>query len=104
MYALVDVNGKQYKAEKGALLRVDRMPKSKGEEVLLESVLMTSDDGQVKLGTPYVGGVSVKTVVEDEVREGKIVVYKYRKRKGYRRKRGHRQSFTVLRVQDITGA
>ncbi len=104
MYALVSINGRQFKAEKGARLKVDLLSRPKGDVVEFDSVLLTSDAGTVKIGTPYVSGVRVKTVVEDELRDRKVVVYKYRRRKGYHKKRGHRQSFSILRVEDITVA
>lgn len=104
MYALVDINGKQYKAEQGATIKVDRLDQAKGENVEFATVLMTSKDGEVKVGTPYVKGAAVKAVVQDAGRDGKILVFKYRKRKSYRRRQGHRQDYTLLRVQEITGA
>ena len=103
MYALVDINGKQYKAEKGARIKVDRLAKEEGDRMEFESVLMVSDDGQVKIGTPYVDGASVKAVVEGAGRDSKIKVFKYKRRKGYRKTRGHRQPFTLLRVEEIAG-
>ncbi len=104
MYALVNINGRQYKAEKGVRLKVDLLSRTKGDVVEFDSVLLTSDGGAVKIGTPFVSGVKVRAVVEDEGRDRKIVVYRYRRRKGFHKKRGHRQSFTVLRVEDITVA
>lgn len=104
MYALVSIKGRQYKAEKGALLKVDLLDKTKGDVVEFDSVLLTSGDGAVKIGNPYVSGVRVRTVVEDAGRDRKVIVYRYRRRKGFHKKRGHRQSFTVLRVEDITVA
>ena len=104
MYALVDIKGKQYKAEKGAKLKVDHLEQAKGESVEFESVLMTSNEGEVKVGTPYVEGAKVTAIVEDEGRDKKIVVFKYKKRKGYRKTQGHRQAYSVLKVEDIIGA
>lgn len=104
MYALVSINGRQFKAEKGARLKVDLLSRAKGDVVEFDSVLLTSDAGSIKVGTPFVAGAKVRTVVEDEGRDPKIVVYRYRRRKGFHKKRGHRQSFTVLRVEDITVA
>jgi large subunit ribosomal protein L21 len=104
MYALVSINGRQYKAEKGARLKVDLLSRPKGDLMEFDSVLLTSDGGTVRIGTPYVSGATVKAVVEEEGRDRKIVVYKYRRRKGFHKKRGHRQSFSVLRVEDITVA
>ena len=104
MYALIDIKGKQYKAEKGAKLKVDHLEQAKGESIEFESVLMTSNDGTVKVGTPYVEGAKVTATVEDEGRDKKVIVFKYKKRKGYRKTQGHRQGYSVLKVDEIVGA
>lgn len=104
MYAMVEITGNQYKAEKGARLTVNRMPSEKGDVVQIDRVLMLRGDAGVTIGEPYVSGASVKAVVEDHVRGDKVLVHKYKRRKRYKRTRGHRQDFTVLRVEEITGA
>jgi large subunit ribosomal protein L21 len=104
MYALVEIKGKQYKAEPGTLLKVDLVDKQPGEAMEFDSVLMVSGDTDQKIGQPYVKGVTVKAVVEEHGRDKKILVFKYKKRKNYRRTRGHRQHFSLLRVQEIAGA
>ena len=101
MYALVDIKGKQYKAEKGTLLRVDNLNNAKGDVVEFDSVLMTSDNDDIKIGTPYVKGIKVKAVVEDQIKDKKVIVFKYKRRKGYRKRQGHRQQYTLVRVQEI---
>ena len=103
MYALVEIKGKQYRVEKGTALKVDKIDEAKGESIEFESVLMVHDDDGVKIGTPYLDGVKVKTTVEDHGRGKKVIVFKYKKRKNYRRKRGHRQSFTTVIVDEIAG-
>lgn len=103
MYAVVEINGKQYRAEKGATLTVDRFDAEKGSALSLEKVLLLSGD-TVKVGSPYVAGAAVKAVVQDEVKGDKVVVFKYKPKKDYRRKAGHRQRYTVLKVEDIVGA
>lgn len=103
MYALVEIKGKQYKAEKGSLLKVEKFDVEAGKEVDFDSVLLVSDDKKTRIGQPYVKGAKVKAVVEEHGRDKKILVFKYKKRKNYRRTRGHRQQYTLLRVQDITG-
>jgi large subunit ribosomal protein L21 len=100
MYAVVEVNGKQYRAEKGAVLKVDRFDAEKGSAVSLEKVLLVSGEG-VKVGTPYVAGAAVRTIVQDEVKGDKVVVFKYKPKKDYRRTQGHRQRYTLLKVEDI---
>ena len=101
MYALVEIKGKQFKAQKGAVLKIDRIEQIKGEPVDFEQVLLLRNDDTVKIGTPFVPGASVKTIVEDHGKDRKIVVNKFKKRKGYRRKQGHRQQYTLVRVDDI---
>ena len=103
MYALVEFKGKQYKAEKGALLKVDRIDAEKGAAVDIDSVLLVSGD-KVSVGTPYVKGAKVTAVVEDHGKGDKIIVFKYMPKKDYRRKQGHRQQYSLIRVQDIVGA
>jgi large subunit ribosomal protein L21 len=103
MYAVVEVQGKQYRAEKGAVLRVDSMEGEAGKAMSLENVLMVSGDA-VKVGAPYVKGVAVKAVIQDQVKGDKIIVFKYKSKKDYRRKQGHRQRYTLLKVEDIVGA
>ena len=101
MYALFEIKGKQYKAEKGSKIKVDRIDTAAGEPVEFESVLMISADDDVKLGTPYVDGAKVTAIVEEHDRTKKLTVFKYKKRKNYRRKYGHRQPYTVIRIEDI---
>jgi len=103
MYAMVEIKGNQYKAEKGDLLTVDLVDSEKGDVVEFDSVLMLRDDAGVKIGEPYVAGAKVKAVVEDHVRAAKVIVHKYKRRKRYKRTRGHRQHYSLLRVEEITG-
>ena len=103
MYAMVEIQGAQYKAEKGARLKVQKVANEKGEVMEFKTVLLLRDDKKVKIGAPYVKGAAVKTVVEDHGRGDKIIVFKYKRRKRYRRRNGHRQNYSVLRVEEITG-
>lgn len=103
MYAMVEIQGAQYKAEKGARLTVQKVPSEKGDVMEFEKVLLLRDEKAVKIGEPYVKGARVKAVVEDHIRGDKVTVFKYKRRKRYRRTRGHTQSYSVLRVEEITG-
>lgn len=103
MYALVEVKGKQYRAEKDTVIKVDRCDTKEGETLELDSVLMIGGD-KVKVGNPYVKGAKVTAEVTSHGRDKKIHVYKYKKRKDYSRQYGHRQDFTLLTVKDIVGA
>jgi len=103
MYAVVEVQGKQYRAEKGAVLRVDRMDGDAGTPVEIDSVLLVSGD-TIKIGAPYVAGVSVKATIKAQEKGKKVIVFKYKSKKDYRRTQGHRQQYTLLTVEDIVGA
>ena len=103
MYALVEIKGKQFKAQKGELLKIDRISQVKGETVDFEQVLLLRDEEKVTVGTPYVEGVAIKTTVEDHGKDAKVMVFKFKKRKNYRKKQGHRQQFTLIRVDEIGG-
>ncbi len=104
MYAMVEIKGKQYKAEEGAVLKVDRIDGENGDSIDFDSVLLLKKDDSVKIGTPYVKGAMVKTTLEESKKGKKVVIIKFRKRKGYRRKQGHRETYSYLKVQEITGA
>ena len=101
MYALVEYKGKQYKAEKGAVLTVDKLDAEKGAKIDVDSVLLVSDGDKVSVGTPYVKGAKVQIVVEDSFRDKKVLVLKYKSKKDYHRLIGHRQQYTNVRVEDI---
>ena len=103
MYAMVEIQGKQYKAEQDALIRVDRITQETGEAVEFDSVLLLSSDKGVKVGSPFVKGATVKAVVEEHVRDRKVRVLKFKRRKNYSRLTGHRQSYSLIRVKEITG-
>ena len=102
MYALMEFKGKQYKAEKGAVLQVDKIDAEPGSAVDIESVILVSGD-KVTVGAPYVKGVTVQAVLEAHKRSKKIIVFKYKPKKDYRRKAGHMQQYSVIKIQDIVG-
>lgn len=101
MYALVEYKGKQYKAEKDALIQVDKIDAEKGQAIDIDTVVLVSDGDKVNVGAPYVKGAVVKVVVEDTFKDSKIIVLKYKSKKDYRRTIGHRQQYTNVRVTDI---
>lgn len=103
MYAVVEVQGKQYRAEKGAVLRVDHMDGEAGTQVTIDSVLLVSGD-TISIGAPYVKGASIKASIKSQIKGDKIIVFKYKPKKDYRRTQGHRQQYTLLTVEDIVGA
>ncbi|MBQ1197365.1 MAG: 50S ribosomal protein L21 [Spirochaetaceae bacterium] len=101
MYALIEYKGKQYKAEKDALIQVDKIDAEKGQSLEIETVVLVSDGDKVNVGTPYVKGAVVKAVVEESFKDKKVIVLKYKSKKDYRRTIGHRQQYTNIRVTDI---
>jgi large subunit ribosomal protein L21 len=101
MYALVEIKGKQYKAEKDALLKVDLLDIAPGSTLNIDSVLLVSGD-IVRVGTPYVVGANVTATVESHEKDKKIIVFKYKSKKDYRRKQGHRQRYSIIKVKDIS--
>ena len=101
MYALVEIKGKQYRAEKGSVLEVDLLQQQEGDKVEFDSVLMLRNDDGATFGSPFVSGAKVQAVVEDHYKDDKVVVFKYKKRKRYRRTAGHRQRYSRIRVEDI---
>jgi large subunit ribosomal protein L21 len=101
MYALVEFQGKQYKAEKGALIKVDKVDAQPGTAINIEKVLLISGDA-VKVGDPYVKGAKVSATVESHGKDGKIIVFKYKPKKDYRRKQGHRQQYSIIKIGDIS--
>ena len=106
MYALVEFKGKQYKAEKGALLKVDKIDAETGTAVHIDTVLLVSSGSAagegVKVGSPYVEGAKVSATVESHGKDGKIIVFKYKPKKDYRRKQGHRQQFSIIKIGEIS--
>ncbi|HOF84878.1 MAG TPA: 50S ribosomal protein L21 [Treponemataceae bacterium] len=104
MYALVEYKGKQYKAEKGAQIQVDKIDAEKGSKIDIDTVLMVSDGDKATVGTPYVKGAKVQIVVGDTFKDKKVIVYKYKSKKDYHRTIGHRQRYTMVTVENIVGA
>ncbi len=102
MYAIFRALGKQFRAEKGKTLRLPLMAAKPGDKLTFDEVLLSSDGSNIKAGTPLVRGAKVKAEVVGEGKEPKIYVFKFKRRKNYRRKTGHRQRFTEVRVTDLT--
>ena len=101
MYAIVKSGGRQYRAEEGQSFSVEKLPYEVGEQIELSNVLLLADDAEVQIGQPTVPGASVKATIVDQYRGKKIFVWKYKPKKRYRRRMGHRQSYTRLRVDEI---
>ena len=101
MYAIVRTGGKQYRVEKGAVVRIEKLEGAVGTKVTLDDVLLVGGEGEPRVGSPRLEGVSVEGTVVEQDRDAKVRVFKYKKRKHYRRTRGHRQAFTALRIDAV---
>jgi large subunit ribosomal protein L21 len=101
MYVLVEFMGKQYKAEQGALLKVDKIDAEPGTALDIDTVLLVSGD-TVTVGSPYVQGAKVSATVESHGKDDKIIVFKYKPKKDYRRKQGHRQQYSIIKIGEIS--
>ena len=102
MYAIIRTAGKQFRAEPGRTLRIPRVQAEPGAKLTFDEVLLGSDGKAVKAGTPLVKGAKVTAQVVKHGRGEKIVVYKFKRRKNYARKQGHRQDFTEVRVDAVS--
>ncbi len=102
MYAIVEIAGKQYKVTEGRYLDVDQLNLEDGAELNLDQVLLVAGEGAPKIGQPTVAGASVKATVMKSGKDKKVIVYKMKRKKGYRRKQGHRQEFSRIKVEKIS--
>ena len=103
MYAVIRSGGKQLRVEPGQSVRVEKLAGEAGDTVELAGVLMVAGEGEPRIGSPLVDGVKVLGKITDQGRGPKITVFKMKRRKGYRRKAGHRQDYTEIRVDEIDG-
>ena len=101
MYAVIETGGKQYKVQEGQFLDVEKLPQAVGETIELDRVLLVSDDEQVQVGRPFIEDAKVLATVARQDKHRKVIIFKYRPRKRYRRTKGHRQPFTRLRIDKI---
>ena len=101
MYAIVNTGGKQYKIQQGDILRVEKIPGEVGSSVSFDKVLMFSDGENVSIGRPVLDNVTVKGHIVEQGKAKKIIVFKYKRRKRYRRKQGHRQRYTAIKIDSI---
>jgi large subunit ribosomal protein L21 len=101
MYAVLETGGKQYRVAAGQKLEIERLGADVGQAVTFDRVLLLNQDGQVRVGAPLVEGVKVVADVVEHKRGEKEIVWKMKRRKGYRKKQGHRQELTVVQVKEI---
>lgn len=102
MFAVLKTGGKEYRVAKGDIIRVEKLKGEVGDQVTLKDILMVSGEGQVHLGTPRLTNAAVTGEIVREVKGKKVLTYKMKKRKNYRRTKGHRQTYTYLKVNEIT--
>ncbi|NLY89371.1 MAG: 50S ribosomal protein L21 [Firmicutes bacterium] len=103
MFAVVECGGKQYRVAPGDVITVEKLPQEEGQEVVLEKVLLLGDAEGVRIGRPLVEGAKVRAKIIEHGKGKKILVFKYKAKKNYRRRYGHRQPYTRLLVQEVEG-
>ncbi|AMM40094.1 Ribosomal protein L21 [Candidatus Desulfofervidus auxilii] len=101
MYAIMETGGKQYKVAPGDIIRVEKLPGNKDDEVLFDKVLLISDKEKIELGHPFIKDAKVRGKILNQGRSKKVVVFKFRRRKRYHKKRGHRQYLTTVKIENI---
>ena len=104
MFAIVNISGKQYRVEKGDEIKVALLETESGKKVKFENVLLTDDGKKVTIGNPVVSGATVSGTVINHGRDRKIIVFKKKRRKGYRRKNGHRQDFSLIQIDSVSAS
>ena len=103
MYAIIETGGKQYKVSEGDVVFVEKLDVEAGSTVTIDKVLVVEKDGDLKVGAPFVEGATVEAEAIKNGKEKKIIVYKYKAKKGYHKKQGHRQPYTKLEITKING-
>jgi len=103
LYAIVETGGKQYKVSPGDVVRLEKLPGTRGDTLVFDKVLAVSDGGSFRVGNPYLEGTTVKATILRQGKARKILVFKYRSKTNYRRRYGHRQPFTEVRVDAVEG-
>ncbi len=103
MYAVIETGGKQYRVQEGDILFVEKIDVEEGKEVNFDKVLLVSKEGDLTVGKPFVEGAKVEGSVVEQGKSKKIVVFKYKAKKNYRKKQGHRQPYTKVKIEKIVG-
>ena len=103
MYAIIETGGKQYRVSEGDVIRVEKLEIADGETVKFEKVLLVANEGNINVDKPYVDGAVVEAVVENQGKAKKIIIFKYKAKKDYRKKQGHRQPYTQIKIEKIVG-
>ena len=103
MYAVIETGGKQYRVQEGDVVFIEKLQVNEGDVVNFDKVLILSNEGNVNAGKPYVEGAKVEGTVIEQGKAKKIIVFKYKAKKNYRKKQGHRQPFTKVKIEKIIG-
>jgi len=103
MYAVIETGGQQFKVQEGDLLKVEKLAGEVGTKVELDKVLLVNAANGLRVGKPYVAGAKVVGMIVEHARYRKVLIYKYRRRKSYHKKQGHRQNYTRLKIEQIIG-
>ena len=101
MYAIIETGGKQYKVSEGDVIKVEKLAVEAGTAYAFDKVLFVAGDNGVSVGAPYVEGAKVAATVIGDGKAKKVVIYKYKSKKGFHKKRGHRQPYTMLKIDSI---
>ena len=102
MYAVIKTGGKQHKVSQGDEISIEKIDGSKGETIVFDEVLMVSSGEDIKVGTPFLEGARVEGEIIDQTKAGKINVFKMKRRKGFKKKTGHRQKLTRMKIKEIS--
>ncbi len=101
MYAIVEISGKQYKAESNKFIYVDKLSGNDGDQIDFDKVLLLDNEGQITVGAPLIEGAKVAAKILTQVKDDKVIVFKKKRRKGYQKKNGHRQQYTKVLIESI---
>ena len=103
MYAIIETGGKQYRVENGESIKVEKLNAENGSVVVFDKVLAAGEGADIKVGTPYLDGITVEGKVVESGKRDKVIIFKYKAKKDYRKKQGHRQPYTEVEIISIAG-
>ena len=103
MYAIIETGGKQYKVQNGDQLRVEKLEAAAGSTVVFDKVLAAGEGSDIKVGTPYLDGLTVEGTIVESGKGDKVIIFKYKAKKDYRKKQGHRQPYTLVEITSVAG-
>ena len=103
MYAIIETGGKQYRVQNGDQIKIEKLDVADGQSVVFENVLVAGEGADIKVGTPYIDGLTVEGTVVESGKSKKVIIFKYKAKKDYRKKQGHRQPYTLVEITSIGG-